>query len=129
VLTLDCGHTLNQKRSPSYLKKEQFKTLKTEKGRPLRAHCDICKQSPGASTMQESISKINECLATADREFDSIFGGMAGVFMTLNGDADGYRQLGELKSKFEIKRKALRAMRDGLASANDVIERLNKEGN
>jgi hypothetical protein len=86
VLTLDCGHILRQRRSPSHLKKPHFKTLETAQGRPFRAHCNICKKQPGADSVQETLDWLVSKLTEAESRFDGLFEGMAQMF--IDPDAD-----------------------------------------
>lgn len=80
ALSLECGHTLTQKRSPSYLKKQQFQTLMTPGGKPLSAHCKICKQDPGPATLEASVEKVLTLLKEAEKEFDSVFDAVNAMF-------------------------------------------------
>ena len=70
-LTLECGHTLEQKRSKSFLDKEQFQTLLTPQGKPLKAHCNICKitKRAGGKNAKESLESVLSLIESMDVDF------------------------------------------------------------
>lgn len=109
VMRLECGHTIRQKRSPSYLSMAQFKTLETPTGRPLKAHCDICLQDPGLGTLRSALNNMEIKLGEVDREFDAARNAVFALFAESGLTNKQTGMIVTLKTELEEIQKRLRS--------------------
>lgn len=80
-LTLECGHTLEQKRSKSFLDKEQFQTLLTPQGKPLKAHCNVCKVSrTSTGSPVQTVEVLHSLINSVITEYEKLLDALADEF-------------------------------------------------
>lgn len=113
-LTLECGHSITQTRSILYLSKPRYVTLKTPGGKPLKAHCDVCLDSPGPTAINTSIEKIITKMAEIDREFDGVTAGIVQLFIKKDNNRETYKKIGAVKNELDVLRSELVRKREAL---------------